>query len=80
MNGHYPDSLDVLNSIPGLPPMPEGVLIDAFFNEPLRYERVGDRYRIRSAGDDTEFYDSFDNDTWPSHFLLPQDTSLNKEP
>ena len=71
INGHHPDSLDVLNSIPGLPPMPEGVLIDAFSNEPLRYERVGNRYRIRSAGEDMEFNDSVANDeTWPSKELL----------
>lgn len=70
INGHYPDSLEVLNSIPGLPPMPEGVLIDAFSNEPFRYERVGDRYRIRSAGEDIEFNDK-DDETWPVRFLLP---------
>jgi hypothetical protein len=71
INGHYPDSLDVLNSIPGLPPLPEGVLIDAFSNEPLRYELVGDRYQIRSAGEDIEFNDSLGNDeTCPSKELL----------
>lgn len=71
INGHYPDSLEVLNTIPGLPPMPEGVLIDAFSNEPLRYERVGDRYRIRSAGEDMQFNDRLANDSsWPSQELL----------
>lgn len=79
INGHYPDSLVELNSIPGLPPLPEGVLIDAFSNEPLRYERVGDRYRIRSAGEDMEFNDSLGNDeTWPSKELLRPDLGSGK--
>lgn len=70
-NGKYPEKLsDVLN-LPNLPPVSEVVLIDAFTDQPFAFERVGEFYRIRSAGPDMILDGgSLDDLSWPNESLL----------
>ena len=51
-NGSYPERLSDVVTMPSLPPVSEVVLIDAFTDQPFAFERVGELYRIRSAGPD----------------------------
>ena len=53
-SGHFPETLASLLDIQGLPDAPENVTIDAFSDKPLKYERTGDGFLIRSVGPDME--------------------------
>ena len=70
-NGSYPEKLSDVLALPNLPPVSEVVLIDAFTDQPFAFERVGERYRIRSAGPDMILDGgSLDDVSWPNESLL----------
>ena len=70
-NGSYSEKLSEVLNLPNLPPVPEIVLIDAFTDQPFGFERVGELYRIRSAGPDMILDGgSLDDVSWPNQSLL----------
>ena len=70
-NGSYPEELTDVLTLPNLPPVSEVVLIDAFTDQPFAFERVGELYRIRSAGPDMILDGgSLDDVSWPNESLL----------
>jgi len=70
-NGSYPEKLSDVVTMPNLPPVSELVLIDAFTDQPFEFERVGELYRIRSAGPDMILDGgSLDDVSWPNESLL----------
>lgn len=69
--GSYPDTLSDVLTIPNLPPVSERVLIDAFTDQPFAFERVGELYRIRSAGPDMILdREKHDDISWPDEALV----------
>ena len=70
-HGSYPEKLSDVLTLPNLPPVSEIVLIDAFSNQPFSFERVGELYRIRSAGPNMILDGgSLDDISWPKESLL----------
>lgn len=69
--GDYPKSLSELKSLTNVPEVSDETFIDAFSNQPFRYERVGSKYRIISAATDMQFNsDSTTDQQWPHGHLL----------